>query len=156
MLNAVNRKKSFTLSLVMVLIAFTVLFGCKRKEQPEVQQQPPAQSVEQVVQSQSETPEAAPQQPALRILYAGHPDSEREKDFVEFLSKHFEVVETGNLKAFTDSDAEGFDVTVFDYDGDGFKAPRPSISRNFSQPVVTVGVVGAFISGSQSLKTDYL
>ena len=92
----------------------------------------------------------------LGIYYAGHPESEREKDFVNFLNRHFTKVQTGDLATFDGSQSEGFDVTIFDYDGDGFKSPRPQISRDFSRPVMTMGVTGAFICGNLNLKTNYL
>ena len=91
----------------------------------------------------------------MRLLYAGHPGSAREKDFVEFLGKHFAQVRTGDLATFNDKSADGFDVTVLDYDGDGFKAPRPALSRNYAHATVTVGVAGAFIGGGLQLKTGY-
>jgi hypothetical protein len=75
---------------------------------------------------------------------------------VEFLSKHFGTVKTGDLKTFKEADTQGFDVTLLDYDGDGFKAPRPRISAAFSRPIVTVGVAGALICSSLNLKTGYL
>jgi hypothetical protein len=93
---------------------------------------------------------------ALRILYAGHPGSDRERDFVDYLSKHFGTVKTGNLETFKDGDSQDFDVTLLDYDGDGFKAPRPAITVAFTRPAITVGVVGGFICDSLRLKTGYL
>jgi hypothetical protein len=113
----------------------------------------------------------------LRILFVGHPGSEREKDFVQFLGQHFEIVKTADLNAFAqagfkDQDAEGFDVTILDYDGDGFKAPRPRIvprfldfdvrsspslaGRWFSRPLITVGVAGGLMCSQWGLKTGYL
>ena len=92
----------------------------------------------------------------LKILYAGHPGSEREKALVTFLGEHFKDVQTCDLKDFKEDQAEGFAVTVMDYDGDGFKAPRPHLSRDFSRPVMTVGVAGAFICGNLNLKMGYL
>ena len=89
----------------------------------------------------------------LKILYAGRPGSEREKDFVEFLSKHFAHVGTGDLAKFRPSTGKGHDVIIIDYDGDPFKTPRP---RNYARSTVTVGVVGALISGGMGLKTRYL
>ncbi len=124
-------------------------------------------------QPSATSPSAEPSQ--LRILYVGHRGSEREKDFVQFLGQHFETVKTADLSAFhrkpfTNKDAEGFDVTILDYDGDGFQAPRPVIqprfpedeSRNprspddrwFTRPLITVGVVGGLISDC-GLKTGY-
>ena len=93
---------------------------------------------------------------AWKILYAGLPGSEREKDFVEFLRKYFGKVETADLKTLKESQCAGFDVAIFDYDGDPFKAPRPNLSAEFSRPVVTVGVPGAFICSMRGLKTGYL
>lgn len=92
----------------------------------------------------------------LRIVYAGHPGSAREKDFVQFLAKYFTEVKTADLATFRDKQAEGFDVVILDYDGDGFKSPRPNLSKSYSRATVTVGVVGAFICGSRGLKSGYL
>ena len=92
----------------------------------------------------------------VRVLYAGHPDSAREKDFVTFLRHHFSIVQRGNLAKFRSTDAKDFDVVILDYDGDGFKAPRVRLPRTYTRPTVTVGVVGAFICGQIGLKTGYL
>ena len=98
-----------------------------------------------------------PKRKEMNILYAGHLGSDREKDFVAFLKKHFTKVETSDFSKFNGSQAEGYDVTILDYDGDGFKAPRPtSIPQSFRKPLVTVGVVGAFVCGDLRLKMDYL
>ncbi len=92
----------------------------------------------------------------LRILYVGHPASDREKDFVRFLTEHFRQVRTDDLANFKEKQTEGFDVIILDYDGDGFKTPRPRLSSEYVRPTVTVGVTGALICGSMSLKTGYL
>jgi hypothetical protein len=106
--------------------------------------------------AQSQTTPAAPELGQLRILYAGHPDSEREKDFVQFLGQYFNTVKTADLSAFKETDTEGFDVTILDYDGDGFKAPRPNISLGFSKPLLTVGVPGGLMCSGWRLKLGYL
>lgn len=100
--------------------------------------------------------EQTPLNRGLKILYAGRPSSDREKDFVDFLRKHFTMVETTDLKVFDESRCTGFDVTILDYDGDGFKAPRPRLSEGFSRPLLTVGVPGAIICDQWRLKTGYL
>ena len=92
----------------------------------------------------------------LRILYAGHPNTQREKDFVDFLSKHFTHVATGDLAKFTAASGKGHDVIILDYDGDPFKAPRIRLPRSYARSTVIVGAIGAFISGRMGLKTDYL
>jgi hypothetical protein len=127
--------------------------------------------------AQSSSAPADTQVSKLRILYAGHPGSDREKDFVRFLGQHFETVKTVDLGAFAktgfkDKDAEGFDVTIFDYDGDGFKAPQPPVlprfldeaakdspsmvGLRFTRPLITVGVAGGLMCSRWSLKTGYL
>ena len=92
----------------------------------------------------------------VRVLYAGHPDSAREKDFVTFLRNYFRIVRTGDLAKFKPLDAKDFDVVILDYDGDGFKAPRVHLPRTYRRPTVTVGVIGAFVCGRVGLKTGYL
>jgi len=92
----------------------------------------------------------------LRILYAGHPGSAREKDFVTFLRDYFRIVQTGDLAKFKPLDAKDFEVVILDYDGDGFKAPTPYLPRTYTRPTVTVGVVGALICDRVGLKTGYL
>jgi hypothetical protein len=114
---------------------------------------------------------------SLKILYAGHSGSNREKDFVGFLRQHFDVVQTADLKAFAQSgfaekDAEGFDVTIFDYDGDGREAPQSAVRPRFpdewpgnsrgttgpwlTRPLITVGVAGGQMCQQWKLKTGYL
>ena len=71
-------------------------------------------------------PPETPEKIALCILYAGHPASQREKDFVEFLSKYYTQVRTGDLAIFGDKSADGFDVAILDYDSE---PQRPSRRR---------------------------
>jgi hypothetical protein len=92
----------------------------------------------------------------LRILYAGHPGTDREKDFVSFLKTYFEVVRTGNLQTFKEADTQGFDVTLLDWDWNDLQGPKPVVSENFSRPVVTIGVPGGLICRQWRLKTGYL
>jgi hypothetical protein len=92
----------------------------------------------------------------LRILYAGRPGSDREKDFVGFLRKYFDVVQTGNLETLKESDMQGCDVTLLDWDCGEIRGPRLAVSESFSRPVVTLGVPGAMICRQWRLKTGYL
>lgn len=130
-----------TTALILLLL-LGVLWGCKGKNLPDSQSGP------------TDTGSKAAR--GLRILYAGHPGSPREKDFVGFLRAHFAVVETGDLAAFNGSQSDGFDVTLLDYDGDGFKAPRPRLPEGFSRPILTIGVPGGLMCSQWRLKTGYL
>jgi hypothetical protein len=93
---------------------------------------------------------------SLKILYAGQPGSDREKDFVGFLKKYFDVVQTGNLETFKEADTQGFDVTLLDWDSGQINGPKPKVSESFSRPVVTLGVPGGLICRQWRLKTGYL
>jgi hypothetical protein len=94
--------------------------------------------------------------PRLKILYAGLPDTDRAKDFLEFLGEHFGTVETTDYNTFTGSEAKGFDVTIIDHDGADTKAPRLRLSPQYAHATITVGVPGAFLCSGLSLKTGYL
>lgn len=120
---------------VVVLLLLTVLLG---------------------LTNQSAAAGRADGQGSLRILYAGHPGSEREADFVQFLNRQFGAIETTDLAAFRESQCDGFDVTILDYDGNGLNAPRATLSRQFSRPVITMGVAGALMGAEWGLKTGYL
>ena len=91
----------------------------------------------------------------LSVLYAGHLSSEREKDFVSFLDRHFKKVGKMDLETFTEDEANGFDVVIMDYDGRCHDAPRPKLSRSFDRATVTVAGVGALIGDTLRLKTGY-
>jgi hypothetical protein len=92
---------------------------------------------------------------SLRVLYVGHPDTDREKDYVGFLEKHFAKVGKGDLKQFQEDSARDYDVVVFDYDGDSNKAPRPKLSAEYSRPTLTIGLHGARLGSSLKLKTSF-
>lgn len=92
----------------------------------------------------------------LRILYAGLPDTDRQKDFVKFLSGHFEKVKASDYLNFKAEQADGFDVVILDHDGVDTGAPTPKLSRDYSRATVTMGVPGADICSRLSLKTGYL
>jgi hypothetical protein len=100
-------------------------------------------------------PEQPPVNRNLKILYAGHPGTEREKDFVGFLKKYFDVVRTGNLETFQEADTGGFDVTLLDWDWNVIRGPYPKVSQGFARPVITLGVRGGLICLNWRLKTAH-
>lgn len=105
--------------------------------------------------------DAAEERIGLRVLYVGHPGSEREKDFVGFLEKHFAKVGKADLNKVDVKDAEGFEVVVVDYSGltikgNAIMTPRIPFGRGYSRPVLTIGAAGALVSDSLELKTGYL
>ena len=134
----IKTKRFLTLTLILAFVSCLTIpwYGCKKKDQP-------AQT-------------AKGEKIGLKVLYVGHPDSDREKDFKDFLNPNFELVKTADLGNFEENQAEKFDVVIFDYDGDAFKAPRPNISPNYSRPTVTVGVIGSLICDGQNIKQGYL
>ncbi len=140
-----------------LVFAVAISGGCKKKEQPEeARQAVPAEETQQVSTSQEIDKIDVSEKIDLRILYAGLPNTERSKDFVDFLTKHFKEVETTDYNTFTESKTAGFDVTIIDYDGQDTRAPLPSISREYSRATITVGSPGAKLGNRFSLKTGYL
>ena len=158
MLGYTERTKRACIALTLCLVVGIILpFGCKKKEpaqgsgrEPSTETRKPAPAPERVYQA--DTGEKI----NLRVLYAGVPNSERAKDFTDFLAEHFEQVETADYNAFKEGQSTDFDVTILDYDGVNTRAPRPKISRDYAHATITVGVPGAFIGRSLSLKTGYL
>jgi hypothetical protein len=124
----------------LILLVWAASWGCKREE-PPASQPGPATAYPQVNR-------------ALRILYAGRPGSDREKDFVAFLRQNFDTVQTDDLREFEDADTQGFDVTLLDWNKP--EGPCPQMSEGFSRPVITLGVPGGLIAQQWRLKTGYL
>jgi len=139
----------------LILLALAALPGCKKQGEPVEPAPAPSEPNAQMPAVETEAVDADADKD-FRILYAGHPGSEREGDFIQFLRRHFGTVETGDLEKFAEAQCDGFDVTILDYDGEGFEAPRPRISEQFSRPLVTVGVPGGLMCSQWRLKTGYL
>jgi len=141
-------KNKMVLSAVLLfLLAFVliVFVGCKKKDQPQETQQA---AEPQKIDTSGKI--------GLRILYAGLPKTARAKDFVNFLKRHFQQVETTDYNTFTGSHTTDFDVAIIDHDGADTRAPRLRLSRQYARATVTVGVPGAFLCSGLSLKTGYL
>lgn len=150
-------KSGCTILTLCLVVGMIFAFGCKKKEQPQVSGQKaptettkPAPAPDRVYQ-----PDTA-EKINLRILYVGVPNTERAKDFTDFLTEHLAKVETIDYNTFKEDQSTGFDVIILDYDGVGFSAPQPNVSRQYSRATVTVGVPGAFICSSLRLKMGYL
>ncbi|MHC4535943.1 MAG: hypothetical protein ACYS6K_18495 [Planctomycetota bacterium] len=158
MVKCAKENKIVLLALTICLFfTLTISSGCKKKEQTEeARQDVPAEEIKDISTSERVVKTVASGKIDLRILYAGLLDTERAKDFVDFLSKHFEQVETTDYITFTGNEAVDFDVAIIDHDGKDFRAPRPRISRKYTRATVTMGVPGAFICRTLSLKTGYL
>jgi len=139
------------------VFTLTIFISCKKKGQPEeTQQAVPAEETQQVSTSEDIDKIDVSEKIGLRILYAGLPNTERSKDFVEFLTRHFKQVESTDYNTFVENKSAGFDVTIIDYDGQDTRAPLPSISRQYSRATVTIGSPGADLCSRLSLKTGYL
>jgi hypothetical protein len=95
----------------------------------------------------------------LAVLYAGCPNTEREKTFVEFLRANFTKVESTSLEGLTLEQAKPFDVVVADWksrykrgpDGraseyDGGSGHSKQLPKDFTKPVVMIGAVGGEIA----------
>ena len=107
----------------------------------------------------------------LRVLYAGNPGSDREKDFSAFLGKHFAKVGTADYQKFSKNQAEGYDVVILDWtsiyprdkDGKmkrefhGLNSPTPpGLLETYDRPTVMIGAAGGLLAGRLRLKIDWL
>ena len=97
----------------------------------------------------------------LRILYAGMPDTARQKDFVSFLSKHFVAVKAVDVKTFTEAQAKDSDVVILDKDGIqwGSRGGDPlsdlKLPETYSRATLSLGTPGAFLYDRMHLKPGY-
>ena len=158
MVKCAKENKIVLLALAICLFfTLAISSGCKKKEKTDdTRQDVPAEEIKLPSKSEQVVQIRTSGKIDLRILYAGLPDTDRAKDFVDFLSKHFKQVETTDYVTFTEDEAANFDVTVIDHNGVGFRTPRPKISRQYTRATITIGVPGAFICSGLSLKTGYL
>ncbi|HKI17514.1 MAG TPA: hypothetical protein VKA15_06525 [Isosphaeraceae bacterium] len=116
-------------------------------------------------------PSEASEPIALKLLYAGNPDSDREHDFTTFLGKSFAKVGTADYRTFKEDDAKGNDVVILDwtsiYPRDkqgkiektsrGLDSPNaPKLSSTFDRPTILIGAAGGFATMQSQLKIDWL
>ena len=105
----------------------------------------------------------------LNVLYAGKPESAREKEFVALLGEHFAKVGSMHLKAASTATAKDWDVVVLDWvsiysrDAAGKPLPNPGITMppvkldaGFSRATVMIGATAGSVGGAQKLKLDWL
>ena len=90
--------------------------GCKEKDRSEDTQQA-VESRQTKLVSESQNTDTS-EKIGLRILYAGLPNTDRAKDFVDFLKKHFRQVEITDYNTFTGSHTSEFDVAIIDHDAE--------------------------------------
>jgi len=98
---------------------------------------------------------------SLRILYAGMPDTARQKDFVSFLSRHFAGVKSADVMSFKEEQANDSDVVILDKDGiqwanrGGNPLSDLRLSKDYSRATLSLGIPGAFLYDRMRLKPGY-
>jgi hypothetical protein len=119
------------------------------------------------------TPAARAGEPIdLKVLYAGNPGSDREKDFRAFLAGHFTRIGTVDYRKFTEQDAKGYDVVIVDWtsiyardaqgkmkQGDEMSISTPKgmkLDEGYSRPTILIGAAGATATRPLKLKIDWL
>ncbi len=147
-------------SVVLVVglaYALTISGGCKRKDQPEdAQQSVRDQGTEQGSTSEVVADHGTSVKHDLRILYVGLPDTDRQKDFIRFLSRHFKQVDTADYNTFEEDQAKDCDVVILDKDGIEWKSLDIKVSSQYSRATISIGVPGAFWCSGLGLKTGYM
>ena len=108
---------------------------------------------------------------ALRVLYAGNPESDRAADFEKLLKEHVAAVEIADYRKFEPAHADDFDVVIFDWsstyprDEDGkinwgkehrFSPPQPpKLTREFRRPAVLIGAAGGGLTHSLDIAINW-
>ena len=98
----------------------------------------------------------------LRILYVGMSGTDRHRDFVDFLSKHFAKVEVASVFEFREEQAKSADVVLLDKDGVQWAGEGGDplyglfqASQAYTRATVTLGTPGAFWCDRMNLKPGY-
>lgn len=142
---------------ISLLLASSLLcWSCRKKTpEPQPEQQVAGGSAETATTIASQ-PSAPPGKIPLRILYVGLPDTERKKDFVAFLGRHFTQVDTADYNAFEEEQTKDCDVAIFDKDGLEWAPLDIDVSPQYSRATVSLGVPGAFWVRRVSRKMGYM
>ena len=152
-------KFTFTKRIALTALTFWLVHalvisgGCKKKEQPANPPQAigPAQTERVAAEKINASGKVD-----LRVLYVGLPNTERQKDFVEFLRGHFEQVDTADYNTFTEEQTKDCDVAIFDKDGLEWKQLDINVSGYYSRATMSIGVPGAFWVRKVSSKMGYM
>ena len=107
---------------------------------------------------------------ALKVLYAGNPGSDRQRDFTKLLEKHFAKVGTADYRTFAPGQAADYDVVILDWTSiyprdkngkikekfEGLNSPtRPKLSEEYDRPTILIGAAGGSVAQSLRLKIDW-
>ncbi len=148
--------------VLIVLLAFVFTpSACKKEQSPSARDEAQNSSIQSAATSQTQQ-EFAGEKIPLRILYVGLLNTERQEDFVSFLSKNFKEVKTVDLYAFKEEQTNDSDVVILDKDGIqwGSRGERPlrdlQVSAQYSRPTISLGIPGAFWTDRMRLKTGYM
>jgi len=153
-------QKTTLLRYIAVILLLGVLIALQvfKKELPPAQQE----TQNALVKSDDLQVTAGDKIP-LKILYVGLVNTERQKDFVSFLSNNFTEVKTANLYAFKEEQTNNSDVIILDKDGiqwagrgDGKPLMDFPVSDQYSRPTISLGIPGAFWTDRMRLKTGYM
>jgi len=107
-------------------------------------------------------PTPAGQKLPLKVLYAGNPGSDREKEFLDFLRPEFDKVAPASLKSFTPAEADGYDVVIMDWTsplgakGEFHMPPAPQLPQDYARPTIMIGAAGGNIGNTLKLKLSWL
>jgi len=141
--------------LLGVLIALQVF---KKKQSP-----PARQETQNALVKSDDLQITAYGKIPLKILYVGLSNTERQKDFVSFLSGNFQEVKTADLYSFKEEQTNNSDVIILDKDGiqwagrgDGKPLMNYPVSNQYSRPTISLGIPGAFWTDRMRLKTGYM
>ena len=160
---SLNTGRVFCGLTIVLVCALAILPGCKKKEQPEdVEPVNVTDSIQDMPEPVQAVQEDIAEKINLRILYVGLSNTDRQKDFISFLSENFKEVKTIDLWSFKEEQTEDSDVVILDKDGIqwGSEGGKPlwdlKVSKQYSRPTISLGIPGAFWTDQMGLKTGYM
>jgi hypothetical protein len=139
-----------------LLLACSLCWSCRKKApEPQPEQQAADSNIAETATTIRTQPAPSGRIP-LRVLYVGLPGTERQKDFVTFLRKHFTQVDTADYNSFKEEQTHDCDVAILDKDGLEWAALDINVSPQYSRATVSLGVPGAFWVRRVSRKMGYM
>ena len=89
----------------------------------------------------------------IKVLFAGDPETERTKDFLAFLGRHFSQVRFADIEKHSNEGSAGHDVIILD--SANYRTKTHGLSRDDGRPTILVGTFGGMLGSRWKLRTNW-
>ncbi len=89
----------------------------------------------------------------IKVLFAGDPGTERTKDFLTFLGRHFSQVRFADIEQHAHAGSAGHDVIILD--SANYRTKTRGLSRDDGRPTILVGTFGGMLGSRWKLRTNW-